>query len=265
MVATRRTCQRRERDLIGPNQPDQKGGEHSSQASVPDLSCKDERPTQDSHRDTAGPVPGSGPMSFWDWVAPSACRLRSFARPTRTSRRNTGAAATPAPGRARTTISSPRPWGSRSASSARINRDTRCRVTASPTARPTITPPRLTGASVACPRVSVRYTTTDPHRAFRPVRVTVANSVLSLTRNGRGSTTADRYADSRSRPLPRRAASTERPALVLMRVRKPWVLARRRLLGWNVRFIVIPQGLGRAGQCDPGNRHRPEAGNRQGN
>ena len=42
----------------------------------------------------------------------------------------------------------------------------------------------------------------------------------------------------RVRPLPRRAASTERPARVLIRVRKPWVLARRRLFGWKVRFMA---------------------------
>lgn len=40
----------------------------------------------------------------------------------------------------------------------------------------------------------------------------------------------------RARPLRRREERIERPARVRMRSRKPWVLARRRLLGWNVRF-----------------------------
>ena len=43
----------------------------------------------------------------------------------------------------------------------------------------------------------------------------------------------------RSRPLRRRAASTARPARVRMRRRKPWVLCRRRLFGWNVRLLKV--------------------------
>jgi hypothetical protein len=41
---------------------------------------------------------------------------------------------------------------------------------------------------------------------------------------------------SRLRPLARRRLSTSRPFLVSIRTRKPWVFARRRVLGWNVRF-----------------------------
>jgi len=41
---------------------------------------------------------------------------------------------------------------------------------------------------------------------------------------------------SRLRPLARRRLSTSRPFFVSMRTRKPWVFARRRVLGWNVRF-----------------------------
>lgn len=51
-------------------------------------------------------------------------------------------------------------------------------------------------------------------------------------------------ADRRSRPLDRRAARMERPARVLIRARKPWVLARRRVLGWKVRFMVMLLGVG---------------------
>ena len=43
-------------------------------------------------------------------------------------------------------------------------------------------------------------------------------------------------ADRRRRPLSRRERRTLRPARVAMRERKPCFFARRRLLGWNVRF-----------------------------
>jgi hypothetical protein len=42
-----------------------------------------------------------------------------------------------------------------------------------------------------------------------------------------------------ARPFARRRLSTRRPALVAMRARNPWVLARFKLPGWNVRFIVV--------------------------
>jgi hypothetical protein len=45
-----------------------------------------------------------------------------------------------------------------------------------------------------------------------------------------------RQAERRARPLARRFLSTARPARVLIRARKPCLRARRRLLGWNVRF-----------------------------
>ena len=45
-------------------------------------------------------------------------------------------------------------------------------------------------------------------------------------------------ADSSERPLRRRAARMARPARVRIRRRKPWVLARRRLLGWKVRLLT---------------------------
>jgi hypothetical protein len=40
------------------------------------------------------------------------------------------------------------------------------------------------------------------------------------------------------RPLRRRADKIARPARVRMRNRNPWVLARRRLFGWKVRFVT---------------------------
>jgi len=48
---------------------------------------------------------------------------------------------------------------------------------------------------------------------------------------------------SLSRPLCRRAARTARPARVRMRSRKPCVLARRRLFGWNVRLLTGAPGM----------------------
>jgi hypothetical protein len=49
---------------------------------------------------------------------------------------------------------------------------------------------------------------------------------------------------SRARLLCLRAARTARPARVRMRSRKPCVLARRRLFGWNVRLLTGAPGNG---------------------
>ncbi len=46
-------------------------------------------------------------------------------------------------------------------------------------------------------------------------------------------------AERRSRPLARRVEMMARPARVRMRSRKPWVFARRRLFGWNVRLLTV--------------------------
>jgi hypothetical protein len=48
-----------------------------------------------------------------------------------------------------------------------------------------------------------------------------------------------RQADNSVRPLRRRAAMIARPARVRMRNRNPWVFARRRLFGWNVRLPLV--------------------------
>lgn len=47
------------------------------------------------------------------------------------------------------------------------------------------------------------------------------------------------FGDSRTRPLARRRFNTWRPAFVAIRARKPCVRARFRLLGWNVRFMLL--------------------------
>jgi hypothetical protein len=47
-----------------------------------------------------------------------------------------------------------------------------------------------------------------------------------------------RQAESFARPLRRRAERIARPARVRIRRRNPWVFARRRLFGWNVRLLT---------------------------
>jgi hypothetical protein len=60
---------------------------------------------------------------------------------------------------------------------------------------------------------------------------------------------------SRSRPLRLRAARMARPARVRMRSRKPCVLARRRLFGWNVRLLTgAPGRRSGSGTLDDGVR-----------
>lgn len=73
---------------------------------------------------------------------------------------------------------------------------------------------------------------TDPH--------TMTHNVAKLggvTQACRGRQ-HDAQADSSERPLRRRAARMARPARLLIRARKPWVRARRRLLGWYVRLLT---------------------------
>lgn len=69
-------------------------------------------------------------------------------------------------------------------------------------------------------------------------------------------------ADRRARPWRRRARRTARPDRVAIRVRKPCFLARRRLLGWKVLFMVclvlsIPGATRRRGRCTDAAGRRP--------
>jgi len=73
-------------------------------------------------------------------------------------------------------------------------------------------------------------------------------------------------AESSERPLRRRADKMARPARVRIRRRKPWVLARRRLLGWKVRLLTMISVTGQAradlmsaggGRCGRGRLSRP--------
>ena len=167
--------------------------------------------------------------------------------PSRPSARSRSAAssadsALPAEGCARTTIRSPGfQASSRAAHKARRRRATRCRTTELPTDLLTMKPTRggsaLDSAEVTC-------TTTVVRAARRPPRTAAEKSTLRRILCAAGSTG---QAARRARPLRRRDERIDRPARVRMRSRKPWVLARRRLLGWNVRFDTgTPRMTGRA-------------------
>ncbi len=129
----------------------------------------------------------------------------------------------------------------------RSRRRTRLRTTAPPTARDTANPTRarldrLAGSVTVRGLVTVR---TSADRATRrwpgPRRRASAKSVRRRSRESAGSTQISDpigQAESLSRPLARRAPRIARPALVRMRSRKPCVLARRRLFGWNVRLLT---------------------------
>jgi hypothetical protein len=61
------------------------------------------------------------------------------------------------------------------------------------------------------------------------------------------------------RPLARRRAMIERPARVRMRIRKPCVLARLRLFGWNVRFTTTaPNPVEAEGRQSQGAENAPK-------
>jgi hypothetical protein len=89
--------------------------------------------------------------------------------------------------------------------------------------------------------------TASPHRGCEVS--TAAHAVIRRKHRGQ--------AARRARPLRRREDRIDRPARVRMRRRNPWVLARRRLLGWNVRFDTKDSGIspgfstgrGDLGQC----------------
>ena len=70
--------------------------------------------------------------------------------------------------------------------------------------------------------------------AFAPLeeRLKIGASGQSLSSRESAGQTVSRF-----RPFARRRFNTFRPPFVFMRSRKPCVFARRRRLGWNVRFI----------------------------
>ncbi len=153
-----------------------------------------------------------------------------------------------AAGNARTTTRAPAGTpGSRERIRCRSRRCTRCRTTEQPTGRPTTKPifgstGDSTSGGVSPVPTRARCTTTEPQAARRPRRTAVANSSRRVSRVAADSKVNDprtRQADNSMRPLRRRAAMMARPARVRMRNRNPWVLARRRLFGWNVRLPLL--------------------------
>ncbi len=103
-------------------------------------------------------------------------------------------------------------------------------MTAFPTVLLTMSPTRA-GSEQAS--LDLTWSTRVEREARRPRRTAAVKSALRRMRWAAGSTG---QAARRARPLRRRAERIERPARVRIRSRKPWVLARRRLLGWNVRL-----------------------------
>lgn len=147
-------------------------------------------------------------------------------------------------GSARTTTNAP---NGNDANRARIRcrsrRCTRCRTTEPPTVRPTTKPTRGGDPPASTSLSRARCTTTEPQPTRRPRRTAVAKSSRRVSRVAAGNNVTAprrmRQADSSERPLRRRAAMIARPARVRMRNRNPWVLARRRLFGWNVRLPLL--------------------------
>ena len=138
-----------------------------------------------------------------------------------------------AAGVARTTRRAPlgSVW-SRSAMRCWSRRRTWLRVTAGPTARPTTNPTLRSVAS----RATRAWSTRPAAPTRRPARVTEEKSARWCSRADRESTKTQ--AERLARPLRRRDARIARPARVRIRSRKPCVLARRRLFGWNVRLLT---------------------------
>ena len=84
-------------------------------------------------------------------------------------------------------------------------------------------------ANSRVPRIQRRRNAQRKCRASKPLCACECGELLAASQRGD-------HAESLERPFRRRDFKTARPARLLMRSRKPWVLLRLRLLGWNVRF-----------------------------
>ena len=208
VVATGWRPHRRDDELVGPHEPDQWPCEDSGRA----------------HRNHPRPD--------------NAGRTRSSARSR--CRPSSSLVAVAAAGLARTTRSTPAGTrSSRPATWARRRRLTRLRTTALPTVLDTTKPTR--GGRPARASVVLPWTTMSREPALAPAgdRSVAVKSALALRRCCAGSTAGGPQAESLVRPLLRRWAMIDRPARVRIRWRKPWVFARRRVLGWNVRLLTL--------------------------
>lgn len=149
-------------------------------------------------------------------------------------------------GLARTTTStSPGIDPNSTATRCRNTRTVRDRTTELPTALDTTNPTRGAVGPAGGRETCAAWTTrsSPPLRPAPRPRTTARNCSGRRRRCVAGSTGRSGGCDrtqavSFSRPLRRREAMIERPARVRIRRRKPWVLARRRLFGWNVRLLT---------------------------
>ena len=123
----------------------------------------------------------------------------------------------------------------------RSRRLIRLRATALPRARETVKPIRGPLPSGSRTQKAAK----NGHENRLPFSYTLRKSCGRSRRTRFGKPAMENYlselTESFLRPRARRRDSTARPSCVFMRVRKPCVLARRRLLGWNVRFGILFQ------------------------
>jgi len=143
------------------------------------------------------------------------------------------------------------PVAAASATSARRRRRRRLRVTAVPTARPMAKATR--GGAVAGSGRKRHHKCSVPAR--RSDRRSSSNRRRSWIRPIKSGQAVNRW-----RPFKRRDLMMARPARVRMRARKPCLRARRRVLGWYVRFTGELRG-DRQGEPKRGG-HRPRAAGR---
>ena len=89
-------------------------------------------------------------------------------------------------------------------------------------------------------------TQVDHDQTARPLGASTQDGrdLTAVTQPFHGGRGHGRQADSFARPRRRRLRMMERPPRVLMRARKPCFLARRRLLGWKVRFDTTDASRG---------------------
>jgi hypothetical protein len=127
----------------------------------------------------------------------------------------------------------------------------RCRNTQARSVQPVVSdehrhePARQPGASLVgvleVRSLSDVFGRTETGHAF-PVHLKAGQLGRSITRRRAGYRSSATV--SRLRPLARRRFSTSRPSFVDIRTRNPWVFARRRLFGWNVRLPFFDLAIG---------------------
>ena len=147
-------------------------------------------------------------------------------------------------GSARTTSTaepgSPASAGRCSRARCRSRRFTRLRTTALPTALLTTKPTSGRLAGVGC-SLEVDHDSAGPAATTRRTarrKASLSREPVRRGQHARGRRRRSRQTARLLRPLRRREDRMERPARVRMRRRKPCILCRRRLFGWNVRLLT---------------------------